>query len=288
MVAPPGKPRGIALFIVNAALLGALALVLALDTFGPAEGMPAGLVLLLLLGLVVVIIMMLVRTWKMHAEVYRAFGLEREERKRGTLWFVLGIVLRGPFMLAYDWIWASNVQHVRSRLGLPRGIGPGAFVGFLLVGDVGTLLASVWIRVLVAPYGETDVIPVDVIDQLRLALVLLYVSLGLGGILSAVAYVRLQTDTNAIWARFQRQPYGTAPGAWPPQGFTSPPLTAPAPPASPPGPRPAPAASSASPRTPPAPLAGGARRLLCPRCKTAVTVPPGAKPVCASCGFGST
>lgn len=138
--------------------------------------------------------------YRAHGEVYRQFELAREGRDEGTAWYVLGLVVQ-PFLLAYFWIMASNVDYVRRRIGLPRRSPPGRFVG--LIG----LAAGVFVVGLVAaeivysrdaadaPESEEAFVSAPAVATLIGALLASVV-------IAAFAFHGLQHSMNELWAAY--------------------------------------------------------------------------------------
>lgn len=269
----------------------AVTVAMALTALTALADLPVAVVVLLSLLLLAAVgtaaglwIYFLVWRWQAHHEVYRQFQLEHEGRKKGTLWFVLGclgLVVGGPFLLFYDWIWVSNLQHVRQRLGLPQGITPARYLVLNLASSLGLLLLA-----LGAQFGGLGA---EATDAQALALALAFILIFGGGyVASAVSYALVQRDTNQVWrlgAALMRYgpvlPHATPyPPAHPypppmPYGYAPPPQ------------RPvyAPPASAPPPPPPQAPPASSWTRLRCPRCASVVVVPAGRRPSCSTCGY---
>lgn len=270
----------------------AVAVAMALTALTALADLPLGLTALLSLLRLAAVgtaaglwIYFLVWRWQAHHEVYRQFQLEHEGRKKGTLWFVLGclgLVVGGPFLLFYDWIWVSNLQHVRQRLGLAQGITPGRYIVLNLASSLGLLLLA-----LGAQFGGLGA---EATDAQALALALAFILIFGGGyVASAVSYAFVQRDTNQVWRlgpalmrygpvlpHAAPMPYPPAPAYPPPMpyGYATP---YPPPAYAPPAPAPAP--------VPPAPPPASWTRLRCPRCASVVVVPVGRRPSCSACGF---
>lgn len=135
--------------------------------------------------------------YKAHNELYRQFELEREDRDEGMVWYVLGLTLQ-PLLVAYLWIFASNVDYLRQRIGLPRKMTPGKFVA--LAGTGVGIIAGATILLVVASFGvpenatqEETAAAIGAVSDAFLAL------LATGGVLVAIAYAGLQKDINELW-----------------------------------------------------------------------------------------
>lgn len=138
--------------------------------------------------------------YRAHNELYRQFELEREGRDEGMVWYVLGLTLQ-PLLVAYMWIFSSNVDYLRRRIGLDRRATPGKFVSIAGTGVGAFALAIVLLAV--ATFGLTEETPQEEVDA-RLAPVSgavggLFV---LGVVLLAIAYWMLQRDINEVWDAF--------------------------------------------------------------------------------------
>jgi len=135
--------------------------------------------------------------YRAHNELYRQFELEREQRDEGMVWYVLGLTLQ-PLLIAYMWIFASNVDYLRRRIGLHRQMTPGKFVA---VAGTGVAAFAVAIIMLVA---ASLAVPEEATQEEASAATadasVLALSLALAGIvLLAVAYWGLQRDINEVW-----------------------------------------------------------------------------------------
>jgi hypothetical protein len=198
--------------------------------------------------------------YKAHREVFDQFELGREGRGDAGYWYFLSTalpVLRFPYYYSA----VANVQHIRQRLGLPKGITPAGFLGLtipavtlLLIGYfVGTYLIVVGID------GEDD-------GLVGAGLGVLLGGLAVYVALETVAYVRLQTDINGVWDAYDRRraQLMASPVT---AGWVPVPPTAPVPaPQPPPGPRsPPPSPASARPPSPRAPPRGGPATSRAPR-----------------------
>lgn len=159
--------------------------------------------------------------YRAHNEVYRQFELARESRDEGIAWLVLGLVVT-PFLLAYFWVMASNVDYVRQRIGLPRGQTPGRFLLQMSLVLASVALAGVLLLLApAAPAEGADPLPpekeilADTLVASALALLLV------GLVLAAVAYHGLQRDINELWdayhariAYLRANPEVPPPPAW--------------------------------------------------------------------------
>lgn len=218
--------------------------------------------LVVLLGIITLGIYWYVWMWKSHSEVHRQFELQNEGRSKGTVWFILGF-FTGITFLVYYWIWASNVQYVRRRLGMSGGITPGILLAIMLVPFVIMLGLAAWlvVTVLSNPAGSTTMPEAWKVPML---------SLQIGGFVCAIITLAglgwLQSNVNSIWTSFAQSP-----GMWNT------------------GAQAAPGAAMGTPFVAPEPLSRlpGSKRLKCPRCATLVWVGPGEKPYCHNCGFGT-
>lgn len=138
--------------------------------------------------------------YRAHNELYRQFELEREGRDEGMVWYVLGLTLQ-PLLVAYMWIFASNVDYLRRRIGLERSTTPGKFVAIAGtgVGAFGLAIVLLAVSTLGLAQGSTQ-------GEVDAALapyggVILGLFL-LGALLLAIAYWMLQRDINAVWDAF--------------------------------------------------------------------------------------
>lgn len=138
--------------------------------------------------------------YKAHNEIYRQFELARERRDEGMVWYVLGLVLP-PFLLAYLWVFASNVRYVRERVGLRTAMTPARLV--TLVGAavasfaVGIILLEAAL-VVAGPEPSTGEIEAA-IDNAGAAFLALS---AFAALLLAIAYRGLQRDINELWDAF--------------------------------------------------------------------------------------
>lgn len=174
-----------------------------------------------LLSLVTALVYAVYWNYRAHNEVYRQFELQKEDRDEGVVWFILGIILP-PFLLAYWWIMVSNVQYVRDRLRLPRGISPGRFVTLTVLAFgsyIGALLLVVYASTLQKPTATPEQAQ-TALAAVGGAVALLVLTLAFGG----VAYRRLQADLNEVWDAYDRRIMELrAPAAAPPQRLAAPP-----------------------------------------------------------------
>lgn len=138
--------------------------------------------------------------YRAHNELYRQFELGREGRDEGMVWYVLGLVLP-PFLLAYLWVFASNVTYLRERIGLKRAMTPARLVGFVGIG-VGAF--AVGIILLEAAFIASGPTPTEedvnaAIDAAGGTFLLLAIA---AAVLLAIGYAGLQRDINELWNAF--------------------------------------------------------------------------------------
>jgi hypothetical protein len=119
----------------------------------------------------------------------------------------------------YYHTFVANVQYLRDRFGIKKGITPGTFVGlnataFALVHIM--LLAGIIMLSIAFEIVETSDGGVDFIwdsERAAIALALLGGGIVVYGFLRSVAYYMLQRDINAIWAAYHRRSATLAPAA---------------------------------------------------------------------------
>lgn len=135
--------------------------------------------------------------YRAHNELYRQFELGREGRDEGMVWYVLGLVLP-PFLLAYLWVFASNVSSLRERIGLARRMTParlitlvGLGVGAFAVGIV--LLETALVVTGTEPTAQELNAAVEAAGGTFLLLA------ALAALLLALGYHGLQRDINELW-----------------------------------------------------------------------------------------
>lgn len=138
--------------------------------------------------------------YRAHNELYRQFELARERRDEGMIWYVLGLVLP-PFLLAYLWVFASNVAYLRERIGLPRQTTPARLITLVGVGigafAVGIILLETALVVTgTEPTAEEFNAAVGAAGGAFLGLA------ALAAVLLAVGYFGLQRDINELWDAF--------------------------------------------------------------------------------------
>jgi len=138
--------------------------------------------------------------YRAHNELYRQFELEREGRDEGMVWYVLGLTLQ-PLLIAYMWIFASNVDYLRRRIGLPRQATPGKFVAIAGTG-VGAFAGAI-ILLAVASFAVPEEATPEQVEEAFEPYGGIVLALFLAGvILLAVAYWLLQRDINEVWDAF--------------------------------------------------------------------------------------
>lgn len=138
--------------------------------------------------------------YRAHNELYRQFELEREGRDEGMVWYVLGLTLQ-PLLVAYMWIFASNVDYLRRRIGLGQRTTPGKFVAIAGTGVGAFALAIVLLAV--ATFGLSEDSTEAEIDAALAPYWSVAITLFVGGaILLAIAYWMLQRDINEVWDAF--------------------------------------------------------------------------------------
>lgn len=139
--------------------------------------------------------------YRAHNEVYRQFELERERRDEGMVWYVLGLIIP-PLLVAYLWIFASNVAYVRKRIGLSANWTAGRFV--MTVGVAVGLVTVALIALTVASTAPgTGATEAQITASLEAAAPL---ALGLSAgavILAGIAYRGLQNDINELWDAYR-------------------------------------------------------------------------------------
>lgn len=135
--------------------------------------------------------------YKAHNEIYKQFELAREGRDEGMVWYVLGLVLP-PFLLAYLWVFASNVNYLRERIGLRRGTTSARLVTIVGLG-VGAF--ALGIILLQAALVVTDTEPsADEVNAAVDAMGVTFLALAaLAAVLLAFGYFGLQRDINELW-----------------------------------------------------------------------------------------
>ena len=135
--------------------------------------------------------------YRAHNELYRQFELEREGRDEGMVWYVLGLTLQ-PLLIAYMWIFASNVDYLRKRIGLHAQTTPGKFVAVAGSG------VAAWAIAFILLAAASLALPEDATEEQVDAAFAPYgptiLAVFLAGIvLLAVAYRGLQRDINEVW-----------------------------------------------------------------------------------------
>ena len=135
--------------------------------------------------------------YRAHNELYRQFELEREGRDEGMVWYVLGLTLQ-PLLVAYMWIFASNVDYLRRRIGLHRQTTPGKFVS--IAGSGVACWGTAIVLLAVASFGISEEATPEEVDAAFAPYGGPILGLFLAGaILLAVAYWMLQRDINEVW-----------------------------------------------------------------------------------------
>lgn len=135
---------------------------------------------------------------KAHSEVMRQFELEREGHHGGLAWYLLGFFVPISWV-AYDYIFASNVRHVRRRFGFGRSMHPVVFAVAPVAPLVGLLAAEIWLIVLF--HGDGPV------PEGLVPLVFAFAGVSLAAVIVAAAAVhaRLQKDLNGLWGAMDRR-----------------------------------------------------------------------------------
>ncbi|HUR67644.1 MAG TPA: DUF4234 domain-containing protein [Candidatus Thermoplasmatota archaeon] len=135
--------------------------------------------------------------YRAHSELYRQYELAREGRDDGMVWYVLGLVLP-PFLLAYLWVLASNVNYLRERVGVRRSMTPGRLVAIVGIGigaiAVGIVVLQARITALGTDASEEEI--QGVVESVGPLFLLLAV---IAAALLAWAYAGLQKDINELW-----------------------------------------------------------------------------------------
>lgn len=138
--------------------------------------------------------------YKAHNELYRQFELAREKRDEGMVWYVLGLVLP-PFLVAYLWVFGSNVRYLRERVGLRVGMTPGGLVTL-----VGSAVAAFAIGLILIEAAVVAAGPEPTREELDAAVGkagLPFLALAaVAAILFAIAYKMLQRDINELWTAY--------------------------------------------------------------------------------------
>lgn len=214
--------------------------------------------------------------YKAHREVFDQFELGRDGRSDGGFWYFLSTalpVLRFPYYYAA----VANVQHVRLRLGLRQGIGPGVFLAFTIPAVTALLIGYFAGSYLVfAGDAERDV------TLIAWGIAAILAGLALYTLLETIAYVRLQRDINGVWGAYDaraeqlRAARRPAPG----EGWIPVPGPTAAGPAPRPRPTPAPVPPPARPPNPQARASDGAASAAAPkpRPRAATSAPKRAPP----------
>jgi len=137
--------------------------------------------------------------YRAHNELHRQFELARENRDEGMVWYVLGLTLP-PFLIPYFWIFASNVNYVRERIGLRKAMGPGRFVALAGSGVGAFALGIILLQAALLADGE----PAEGETSAALAAALpTFLGLALlAAVLVALAYAGLQRDINELWGAY--------------------------------------------------------------------------------------
>lgn len=135
--------------------------------------------------------------YKAHNEVYRQFELEHERRDEGMVWYVLGLIIP-PLLVAYLWVFSSNVTYVRGRIGLRSHWTPGRFVAAVGIA-VGLLTGALIALTAAASALPEDAAEGQVSAAVEGALPLALTLVGAALLLAAVAYAGLQRDVNELW-----------------------------------------------------------------------------------------
>lgn len=136
--------------------------------------------------------------YRAHNELYRQFELGRENRDEGMVWYVLGLTLP-PFLIPYFWIFASNVNYLRERIGLRKAMTPGRFVALAGSGVGAFALGIILLQAAVLAAPETTEGESPAVDS---ALVTLFGLAVVAAVFVALAYHGLQRDINELWDAF--------------------------------------------------------------------------------------
>lgn len=139
--------------------------------------------------------------YRAHNELYRQFELERERRDEGMVWYVLGLVIP-PLLVAYLWVFSSNVAYVRRRIGLRSRWTPGRFVAAVGIA-VGLLTAALIVLGAAAATLDEDATEEQVEVALAGAIPLALTLVGAALLLAAIAYAGLQRDVNELWDAYR-------------------------------------------------------------------------------------
>lgn len=171
--------------------------------------------------------------YKTHMELYEQYELRREGRDDGVVWYILGFVLP-PLRFVYYYTFVGNVEYLRQRFGYRKQLAPGSFLGLVIpaiaVFFVGSIVALIMIGLAYdlddggTPEAEDDVVRLARPGLLAAGVTVLVLATASYAILAGIAYHRLQSDVNDLWAAYHhradqlRAAAAPGPGSAPPTG----------------------------------------------------------------------
>lgn len=144
-----------------------------------------------------------------HRELFDQFELEEDRKETGFIWLLYGHVVLRPLIFVYEWIFVSNLQHIRQRMGFGRSISPGAVIsmtiGAMVLG-VMLLFGAYAVLLVNMPDGDgnlsDDQVSDATLEAIGAAAPLFLAALILPMALRLLAYALVQAQVNQVWRAF--------------------------------------------------------------------------------------